>query len=360
MNEVRGSYFDGMHSRGAPARLHWSAVAAVVLTDEGRRIEIDRATLKVPGPLPGTPTRVAFGEKESFVTEDAAGIEDMRMALDLSPGIAGRLEKRMPTVLAAAALVVALLAGIGIWGVPALAARLALTVPGDVSAQISAALMDQLDTVLEPSKIAPERQRELSRYFNSYGEIDTIEFRDAGIFGANAVALGMTMVAFSDDLVELVDSDEELLAVYFHELGHARLRHVEQNIFRSSAWLVLITVLTGDIGAVGELLVGLPLSVGISAYSRQFEREADAFAVDSLIEAGLSPIFLANILQKLESHHMDRRDARESTEAENNEPQSEENTENRSILVSLPDYLSTHPPTGERVAYVRSRMAEIE
>ena len=356
MNEVRGSYFDGIHSRGAPARLHWSAVAAAVLTDDGRRIEIDRAILQVPGPLPGTPTRVAFGDKESFVTEDAAGIENMRMALALSPGIAGRLEKRMPTVLAAAALVVALLAGFGIWGVPALASRLALTVPEDVSAQMSAALMDQLDMVFEPSKIAPERQRELSRYFNSHGEIAAIEFRDAGIFGANAVCLGMTTVAFSDDLVELADSDEELLAVYFHELGHARLRHVEQNIFRSSAWLVMITMLTGDIGAVGELLVGLPLSVGISAYSRQFEREADAFAVDRLIEAGLSPIYLATILQKLESHHLDSRDARESTEAESDEPQSEENTENRSILASLPDYLASHPPTSERIAYIRSRI----
>lgn len=356
MNEVRGSYFDGIHSKGAPARLHWSAVTAAVLTDDGRQIEIDRATLKVSGPLPGTPTRVAFGEKGSFVTGDAAGIEDMRMALALSRGIAGRLEKRMPTVLAAAALVVALLAGFGIWGVPTLAARLALSVPEDVSARMSAALMDQLDTVLEPSKIAPERQRELSRYFNAHGEIGAIEFRDAGIFGANAVALGMTMVAFSDDLVELADSDEELLAVYFHELGHARLRHVEQNILRSSAWLVLITVLTGDIGAVGELLVGLPLSMGISAYSRQFEREADAFAVDRLIEAGLSPIYLADILRKLESHHLERRDARESTGVESNAPQPEENAQNRSIPASLPDYLASHPPASERIAYIRSRI----
>ena len=356
MNEVRGSYFDGVQSKGASARLHWSAVAAVIVTDSGRRIEIDRATLKVPGPLPGTPTRMAFGARESFVTADAAGIEEMRLTLALPSGVAGRLEKQMPTVLASAALVIALLASFGIWGVPALASRLALTVSEDFSAQMSAAILDQLDTVLEPSKIAPERREELSRYFNSYGEIGTLEFRDAGIFGANAVTLGMTTIAFSDDLVELAESDEELLAVYFHELGHARLRHVEQNVFRSSAWLVLITVLTGDIGAVGELLVSLPLSVGISAYSRQFEREADAYAVDRLIEADLSPVFLESILRKLESHHRGRRDAEESAEGGNTERPLGENTENRSILTSLPDYLESHPPTSERIAYIRSRI----
>ena len=356
MNEVRGTWFGGGHSKGGPARLRWSASGVAVITEDGLQLSVDREKIQVSGPLPGTPTRIDFGGKENFVTEDEHGVERLRESLALTAGVAHRIERHMPAVIAAAALVVALLAALAFWGVPALAARLALTVPEEVSAQVSAALMSQLDFFLEPSRIAPDRQRELEDYFRSHGQIATIEFREAGRFGANAVALGATMVAFSDELVDLAESDEELLAVYFHELGHARLRHVEQNVFRSSAWLVMITMLTGDIGAVGELLVGLPLSVGISAYSRQFEREADAFAVDRLIEAGLSPIYLATILQKLESHHLDSRDARESTEAESDEPQSEENTENRSILASLPDYLASHPPTSERIAYIRSRI----
>ena len=358
MNELKGTYFDGVQSRGAAARLRWSATGVAVITGEGLRIDIDRTKLEIASPLPGTPTRIALGEKESFVTQNNAGIDNFRNTLALTRGLAGRIERHMPAVIAAAALVIALFAGLGIWGVPALASRLAMTVSEDLSAQMSEALLAQLDAFLAPSQIEPERRRELTRYFNSHGEIRTLEFRDAGIFGANAVTLGSTMIAFSDDLVALADNDEELLAVYFHELGHARLRHVEQNIFRGSAWLVLITVLTGDIGTVGELLVSLPLAVGLSAYSRQFEREADAFAVDSLIAAGISPAALASILQKLEDHHTRRRDARESAELENSEQQAEESTENRSLLSSFPDYLSSHPPTAERIEYVRSRMAE--
>ncbi|MDE0480371.1 MAG: DUF898 family protein [Gammaproteobacteria bacterium] len=237
----------------------WSAVAVAVVTDEGLHVSVDREKLQVSSPLPGTPTRMEFGGKESFVTEDGEGVERLRGTLALTPGLANRVERHMPAVVAAAALVISMLAVLAFWGVPALAARLALTVPEEVSAQVSGALMSQLDVFLDPSSIAPERRRELERYFRSHGEVETIEFREAGIFGANAVTLGATMIAFSDELVELAESDEELLAVYFHELGHARLRHVEQNVFRASAWLVLITVLTGDIGAVGELLVGLPL-----------------------------------------------------------------------------------------------------
>lgn len=360
MNEVRGTWFGGGHSRGSPARLRWSAAGVAVITEEGLRVSVDREKVQVSSPLPGTPTRIAFGGKESFATGDADGVERLRESLALTAGVANRIERHMPAVIVAAALVVAMLAGLAFQGVPALAARLALTVSEEVSAQMSGALMSQLDVFLESSNIALERRRELERYFLSHGEIATIEFREAGIFGANAVTLGATMVAFSDELVELAESDEELLAVYFHELGHARLRHVEQNVFRASAWLVLITVLTGDIGAVGELLVGLPLSVGLAANSREFEREADAYAVDRLIEADLSPIHLATILRKLEIHHLRRRDSENSTGSDDTRRTRSANTEEDPISYSPLDYLSSHPPTEERVAYVRSRMAEIE
>lgn len=359
MNEVRGTWFGGGHSKGSPARLRWSAAGVAVITEDGLLLSVDREKIQVSSPLPGTPTRIAFGGKESFVTEDGDGVERLRESLALTAGVANRIERHMPAVIAAAALVVALLAGLAFWGVPALAARLALTVPEEVSAQVSGALLSQLDFFVEPSRIATGRQRELERYFRSHGEIATIEFREAGIFGANAVTLGATMIAFTDELVELAESDEELLAVYFHELGHARLRHVEQNVFRSSAWLVMITVLTGDIGAVGELLVGLPLSVGLAANSREFEREADAYAVDRLIEAGLSPIHMATILQKLEAYHLGRRDTENATGG-GNDQDPDANSDDRATSSSTLDYLSSHPPTEERVAYVRSRMAEIE
>ena len=360
MNEVRGTWFDGSRSKGNPARLRWSNVAVALITDEGLPVSVDRENLQVSSPLPGAPTRITFGGKGSFVTGDFTGVEKLRETLALNPGLASRVERHMPMVVAAAALVIAMLAGLAFWGVPALAARLALTVPEEISAQVSGVLMSQLDAFLEPSSIAPERREELERYFLSHGEVATIEFREAGIFGANAVTLGATMIAFSDELVELAESDEELLAVYFHELGHARLRHVEQNVFRSAAWLVMLTVLTGDIGAVGELLVGLPLSVGLAANSREFEREADAFAVDRLIEADLSPMHLATILQKLEASHLRQDDVEDSTGDGDNGRNPATDSEESSISYSPLDYLSSHPPTEERVAYVRSRMAEID
>lgn len=126
LNELDGSWFDGIQSRGAPARLRWSAVSAAVITCDGLRIDYDRTRLKIASTLPGTPTRIALGEKESFVTEDNAGIAQLRDSLVLHPGLAGRLERNMPAVITAAAAVVALLAGLTFWGVPALAARVCI------------------------------------------------------------------------------------------------------------------------------------------------------------------------------------------------------------------------------------------
>jgi Zn-dependent protease with chaperone function len=219
--------------------------------------------------------------------------------------------------------------------------------------------------------------------------------------GANAFALSCTTLTFTDDLVELASDDEELLAVYLHELGHARLRHVERSLLQSSAWLVMLTLITGDLSGVGELILSLPLVIGQTAYSREFERAADEFAVDALIEAGVSPLKLATILERLEQSHMQRRSQPDSAhkqgEAQANPEKSvdeaafedeerverdrvEDAADSRSRDVSteadevstedvaakpsqvarvLFDYLSTHPATSERVAYIKSRAAQL-
>ncbi|MYK03558.1 MAG: hypothetical protein F4030_01055 [Gammaproteobacteria bacterium] len=79
-----------------------------MVTDEGLHVSVDREKLQVSSPLPGTPTRMEFGGKESFVTEDGEGVERLRETLALTPGLANRVERHMPAVVAAAALVISM------------------------------------------------------------------------------------------------------------------------------------------------------------------------------------------------------------------------------------------------------------
>ena len=223
---------------------------------------------------------------------------------------------------------------------------------------------------MEPSTLAQSRRRELTSYFSSYedgGDI-RVEFRSIEGLGPNAFTLSATTMAFTDELVELADRDEELLAVYFHELGHARLKHVEQRLLSASAWLVMFGLMTGDIGVVGDMLLSSALlGPALSPYSRKMEREADAYAVDRLLEAGVSPQYFISIMEKLE---FSSRFIRLSSEAEasGEDSSSSLDSEEISAIVNqdrekefaelVLENISSHPPTPERIAYARSRMTE--
>ena len=111
-----------------------------------------------------------------------------------------------------------------------------------------------------PSKLETSRQQQLEKYFAAHGGDDVEVFfrREERFVGANALTLSGTTVVFTDAIVNLLEKDEQLLAVFLHELGHARLRHVEQTLLQSVGWAVLLTFITGDVGGVGELLRPCP------------------------------------------------------------------------------------------------------
>ena len=367
MKELRGAYFDGANSRKQPALLRWSASSLTVLPADGSRIGIDLTQLRLDSPLPGTPARMSWGEGQSFVCFDDEGMLRMRRDLALDQGWAARLERNLSVVLAAAALCIALLALITIWGVPTLAARTAHFVPAEYSDQLGDVLLDQLEPIMEPSTLAQPRRQELVRYFTSHANDSDIrvEFRGIEGLGPNAFTLSATTMAFTDELIELADRDEELLAVYFHELGHARLNHVEQRLLSASAWLVMFGLMTGDIGVVGDMLLSSALlGPAMSPYSRKMEREADAFAIDRLLEAGISPQHFVSMMEKIEfSSRFVQLSAEEDSTSS---PDSEEisaivNRDREKEFAELVlESISSHPPTPERIAYARSRMAEID
>ncbi len=369
---MRGAYFDGASSRKQPALLRWSASSLTVLPDEGERVSVDLTQLRLESPLPGTPARMSWGEGQSFVSFDVEGLLRMRRDLSLDQGWAARLERNMSAVLAAAVLCVALLAVIAVWGVPTLAARMAHFVPAESSDQLAEVLLAQLEPIMEPSALAQTRQRELARYFTSHEDDSDIrlEFRGVDGLGPNAFTLSATTMAFTDELVSLADRDEELLAVYFHELGHARLKHVEQRLLSASAWLLMFGLMTGDFGVVGDTLLSAALlGPAMSPYSRKMEREADAYAIDRLLEAGISPQYFISIMEKLE---FSTRFIQLSSEADSSGESSTSSLDSEEIstLVNrdrdkefaelVLENISSHPPTPERIAYARSRMAEFE
>jgi len=354
MIQLIGSYYDGADSTTVAAELEVFE-HEVTLRIAGTKRYLAIEDLRVDARLGNTPRAITWGSDDRFVTSDQTNTD---MLMNKLPGKAklawvSWLEQRM--FIAVLALTIAALSAgsFAIWGIPLMAETIAFAAPQSISAQLGKSTLATIDQILKPSNLSNQRQQVLTALFRQHGDIQDIEFRHAKYLGANALTLSATTVVITDQLVDLAKNDEELLAVYLHELGHARLLHVERSILHNSAWVVLLSVVLGDISAAGDLILTLPLVVGQAAYSRDFEREADHFAMEGLQSAGLQTGALADILERMETSQRTLAET-DNSEDDNGTDGKPKPNGSRSTANKILEYLSTHPATQERVAYIRN------
>lgn len=229
-------------------------------------------------------------------------------------------------VLAVLGTVLLLYAGVR-FAVPAMAAEVAEAVPPSVAQGMDRAVLRGFDDgVLAPSRLAlADRERVEALLAPLIPDVPShvrpaLAFRDGGdVVGANAFALPGGQIVVTDAIVQRL-TDAELQAVLAHELSHGAARHSLRRGLQFSGLAVLWSWVTGDLGA---LLTILPVTLLELAYARDFEFEADAQAVERLVGIGRDPKALAQALGRLS-------------------PGGPEGGSS--------GYLSTHPPTAERLA----------
>ncbi|QKG70804.1 M48 family metallopeptidase [Erythrobacter mangrovi] len=114
----------------------------------------------------------------------------------------------------------------------------------------------------------------------------------ANIDMINAVALPGGQVLLFDGIIQQAESPEELAGVLGHEVGHVRERHVMTALLRQFGLSVL---LAGANSGVGNTAAGIA-SMG---YSRDAEREADAYARSSMASSHVSPVATAGFFERM-------------------------------------------------------------
>ena len=245
-----------------------------------------------------------------------------------------RLERHAHAV--AASIVVCVLSGAVLfyWGVPWMSDRIAAQLPEQVETRLGEEVLAQLDRFagLAPSSLDMERQSGLLERFAALkadmpgAENHRLLFRNAAGIGPNALALPGGTVIITDQLVSLVNDDREIDAVLAHELGHQQQHHALRQTLRSSFVIVIAAMFAGDVSSASAVVVAVPTFLLQGHYSREFESEADAFALRTLAERGISPAWFAQAMRTLEAFVSDQGESDDS-----------------------PGYLSSHPQTRERI-----------
>jgi len=329
---IAGRYFDGTSSVGAAAHLTLGADGIARLHGLPVRIEAPADALKFSERVGSIPRRVTFPDGGVFETRDNDAIDEARETLGLKGGKAWlhRLESRWNVVLGSLAAVVLLSVAFVQWGVPAIANQVAQVMPVQADRAIGIGTLDMFDrTLFEPSKLSAVRRTELRKEFADMtaplddGHQYQLEFRNSKSIGANAFALPSGIVVMTDDLVKLARSDEEIIAVLAHEIGHVRGRHALRQLLQAAGISALAVALLGDVSSISGILSGAPALLH-AKHSRDFEREADTFARQWLREHDIDETKFDAILCR-----MTKSAGQSATE--------------------VIDYFSSHPPTDERV-----------
>ncbi len=107
------------------------------------------------------------------------------------------------------------------------------------------------------------------------------------------------IVVFTDELEHLAANDNELQGVLAHEVGHLVNRHAMRRLLQSSSAALLLGGIFGDVTGVSTLVTAVPTVLVDSAYSRDFEREADAFAFRWMAQHNVAPVELGNLLTRV-------------------------------------------------------------
>jgi Zn-dependent protease with chaperone function len=302
---LRGFYFDG----------RTSAASRVEIRIEGGEIIVKGDGVERAWPFAGVRIAPRLGNAARTIDfPDGTACEVLdHTAVDHLPALGSRLHRGLHLLasrvhyLAAAAAVTAFLAWASIdYGIPWLAYHVADTLPRDVDRALGEGALEGMDQfIFERSQVDRSTRPRLRGKFAELAQAakledqPRLEFRASPDFGANAFALPSGIVVLTDELVASARSDEELLAVLAHELGHIQHRHALRGVLQTSIIPVLLAAITGDPASVSALGATMPAILISMRYSQRFELEADDFAVELLDRQGIPRYHLSDILRRI-------------------------------------------------------------
>ena len=111
--------------------------------------------------------------------------------------------------------------------------------------------------------------------------------------------------------LSMIEHPDELDSVLLHEIGHVLEFHGMTQVIRASAFSVIVTLAFGDLSAVGEAAVGVPIFIMQNSYSQNAETEADDYAFARMQELGKDPKHFASIILRLSEQKLDEDDTEE-------------------------------------------------
>jgi Zn-dependent protease with chaperone function len=332
---LEGLLFDGRSAAATPVRVAIAGGVLTVTTPDGvLLLEYGLARLTVTEAFATAPRQIGLPGGALVEVADGSALTAALAAAGRRPGLVDRLEARWRAALAALVACAGVIVAAYVYGLPAAARWVAGKLPASAEQRLGDGVLEILDgNLLQPTTLSEEEQRAAQARVDDAARLGApavryrLLFRSAG-FGTstNAFALPGGTVVLLDGLVRGTASDDRLVAVVGHELGHVARRHSLQAFLKSAGVGAAAGLLWGDFSGQAA---AIPAALAMFDYSRDAEREADEDGVRFLRAAGRSALPMVDALCLLQGVELE------------------------AGLGELPKLLSTHPKLAERIEHVR-------
>lgn len=327
-------YLDGRTARRHPVTLTVTPAALHVAMPDGSAKHWPYDEIRqTQGTYRGEAVRLEFGPEpaEAIVISTAALLKDIHGA---APTLArhfhnpARRHARIGWTLCAAVSIALLVVGLYRWGIPGIASAATRYIPVAWEESLGRQVVAHLAPETQQCR-DPERLRKLDHIVQTLAATHpaspyriTIAVVDAPTVNAFAAPGGRLVILRG--LLERTASPEQLAGVLAHELQHVYQRHTTKAILEQTAATWLLTAVSGDMS--GGLAWGLQgaRTMGSLHYSRTHETEADIEGLRMMQAARLDPAAMIAFYGTMERGAQDH--------------------------AGSPDFLSTHPEMGERLA----------
>ncbi len=334
---MRGRYFDG---RSATAR----EVDAGV---DGDALRFVSDGVPVSWPLADLRRRhVPDADRLVVAPKHADGAHLVLASAEAAALIAAapHLRRASPTaaalrVAAPLTAVAAGVAGFVFFGMPALSGPLARTVPPKAEVRLGAQARAMLDLFTEDCDVGPEAQAVLDDLAARLAAVSDSPFAlEIVLVEAtfpNALALPGGRILVTDDLLDIMETPEELAGVLAHETAHVARRHAMAAVLREIGYGFVLDLLVGGGSGAGQQIALAGASLDSLRHSRGAEAEADALALGYLQAADIDATGLAQFFERLDAFL------------------AEQDGDDR-LDLEYPELLNTHPNTRARAETARA------
>lgn len=353
---LAASYFDGRSARAQAVVLRLDA-GVLHLSGEGVERQVALADVQWPERQRHGLRVAHFRDGGSVQSGDAAAWDAWSRSQGRRDSLVVRMQQSWRLVFACMAALVLIGVAIHQWGLPLLSRAVVAAAPLSVDRALGEASLSTIDnTLMRPSRLPPAEQQRLraalARALEAMpaGTVPEwqLVFRKSRI-GPNAFALPGGTLVMTDELVELVGADDKVVtAVLAHEIGHVRHRHGLRMLVEATVLGGLSSLVLGDFSTV---LAGVPVLLGQASYSREAEREADAEAVTVLRAAGISPLAMVTLFDKL----ADKRRADSARPAGQGGAATADEVEQPASWLGIA--FASHPEDAERIRFFRDAAA---